>query len=96
MDIRLHAGGKFVMGGPQQKWNGDEIMQTSLFAGHEMIAITDDAGAYDLLYLHFKQAGFETMEAAKTAAPEFAQAVLKKMIDQIKLAREASPESPSL
>jgi len=96
MDIRLHAGGKLVMGGPQQKWNGDEIMQTSLFAGHVMMAITDDAGAFDLTYLHFKRGGFESMEVAKAAAPEFAQAVLKKMLDQIKLAREASPENPSL
>lgn len=84
------------MGGPQQKWNGNDIMQTSRFAGHEMIAVTDDAGAYDLLYLHFKRGGFESMEAAKAGAPEFAQAVLKKMIDQIKLVREASPDSPSL
>lgn len=96
MEIKLHAGGKFIMGGPQQKWSGDQIMQTSLFAGHVMTAVTDDAGAFDLLYLHFKRGGYESMEAAKEAAPEFAQAVLKKMIDQIKLVREASPDSPSL
>jgi len=51
-------------------------MQTSVFAGLKMVAITDDAGAFDLHYLNHKTCGFASMEAAKQAAPAFAREVL--------------------
>ncbi|WP_241295760.1 hypothetical protein [Burkholderia stabilis] len=81
MEIALHGGGKVLMAAPQQQWHGDspEIAQYSRFAGQDMTAITDDAGAFDLLYLGYKTGGFSTIEAAKAAAPEFARRVLAHM-----------------
>lgn len=49
-----------------------------------MTAITDDAGAFDMLYLGYVTGGFQTIEAAKTAAPGFARQVfahLSSLID---------------
>jgi len=54
-------------------------MQTALFAGQEMMAITDDAGAFDLDYLGHIASGFATIEAAKAAAPVFARSVLERL-----------------
>lgn len=53
MNITVHAGGKLRLDRIQQSWSGDEpaVMQTAIFAGQEMVAITDDAGAFDLMYL---------------------------------------------
>ncbi|MHB1666013.1 hypothetical protein [Thiomonas sp.] len=87
MDIEIIAGGKSTLASPQQRWtdiDGEwEVMQVARFAGQEMIAITDDAGAFDLLYLGFAARGFPTMEAAKAAAPEFAKRVLGRMLEAI-------------
>lgn len=85
MQIELDGAGEVRFRGPQQRWIGDkpEILQRASFAGHEMIAITDDAGAFDLHYLGFQTGGFRTIEAAKTAAPEFARKVLSRMRDMI-------------
>ncbi|WP_232452605.1 hypothetical protein [Burkholderia ubonensis] len=41
-----------------------------------MMAITDDAGAFDL---HFKTGGFPSIETAKQAAPEFARRVFARL-----------------
>jgi len=70
-----------LLGQPQQQWQGSapHLMQVALFAGHGMIAITDDAGAFELDYLGFTAGGFPTIEAAKASAPEFAQSVLEHM-----------------
>lgn len=51
-------------------------MQTARFGGQEMMAITDDAGAFDL---HFKTGGFPSIETAKQAAPEFARRVFARL-----------------
>ncbi len=87
MDIEIHAGGKLTLTSSQQCWtdlDGEwEVMQVARFAGQEMIAITDDAGAFDLLYLGFAARDFPTMEAAKAAAPEFARRVLGRMLGMI-------------
>lgn len=78
MKISLHGGGKVQMDGPQQHWTGNnpEIAQYARFAGHDMTAITDDAGAFALTYLGYETGGFQTIDAAKAAAPEFARIVL--------------------
>jgi hypothetical protein len=86
--IEPDGGGKQMLAAPQQHWrdpNGEDgsIMQTALFAGHRMMAITDDAGGFELGYLNFKAGGFKTMSAAKDAAPEFAKRVLARMTDMI-------------
>lgn len=86
MQIAPHAGGKIQLARPQMVWlslHSGGVMETALFAGHEVIAITDDAGGFDLTYLGFEACGFPTMEAAKAAAPEFAQQVLARMSKMI-------------
>lgn len=82
MKIDLDGGGRVMMSAPQKQWRGDrpDISQTAQFAGQTMMAITDDAGAFDLLYLGYETRGFATIEAAKAAAPEFARLVLTRMI----------------
>lgn len=48
MELALHGGGKVLMSAPQQKWHGDNpaVAQYARFAGQDMAAITDDAGAF--------------------------------------------------
>jgi hypothetical protein len=70
-------------------------LQTSLFAGHRMMAITDDNGGYDLHYLEYKTGGFKTMDEARAAGPEFAKAVMNKMLSLIKTVPESAPATPS-
>ncbi|MGA4422878.1 hypothetical protein ACI2UY_22320 [Ralstonia nicotianae] len=81
MNLALHGGGKVLMAAPQQQWHGDSpaIAQYAHFGGQDMTAITDDAGAFELLYLGFVTGGFPTIEAAKAAAPEFARRVFAHM-----------------
>lgn len=43
------------------------------------MAITDDAGAFELDYLGHIGSGFASIEDAKAAAPEFARAVLERL-----------------
>lgn len=87
MIIEIDGGGKVAFDVPSLRWvdsTGDgSIMQICRIAGQKMMAITDDAGGFDLLYLNFKTGGFATMEAAKQAAPEFARRVLRQMIEMV-------------
>lgn len=69
---------------PQQTWIGDYLMQRARFAGQEVMAVTDDAGGFQLYYLEHISKGFSTMEEAKAAAPAFARAVLARMLTLIK------------
>lgn len=83
MKIQLDGGGKLFKDAPKQKWNGDNLLQTSLFAGHRMMAITDDMGGYDLNYLGYGTGAFKTMDEAKAAGPEFAKTVLNELLSLI-------------
>jgi len=85
MQIKVRDGSIFPLHHPQQVWIGyaPEVMQTASFAGQEMVAITDVAGSYELEYLGHKADGFSNIEDAKTAAPEFAIAVLERMLTLI-------------
>ncbi len=89
MTIELHAGGRVQFLGPQQRWDAgpsDEskgVLETALFAGQRMMAITDDAGGFELHYLGFATGGFRTMDIAKHAAPEFARRVLDRMREMV-------------
>ena len=58
-------------------------MQVARFAGQEMMAITDDADAFELDYLGHIGSGFASIEDAKTAAPKFARAVLERLLNLI-------------
>lgn len=84
MQIKVRDGGFFPPNHPHyllQVWTeyAPEVMQTASFAGQEMIAIIDVAGGFQLEYLGHKADGFTSIEDAKTAAPEFAIAVLERM-----------------
>lgn len=87
MNLEIDGGGKVAFGVPPQRWvdtSGDgSIMQVCRVAGQDMMAITDDAGRFDLYYLHFKTGGFMSMDEAKQAAPEFARKVLARMIQMV-------------
>lgn len=87
MKIELDGGGKVVFDVPQMQWRdstGDgSIMQVCKMAGQDMMAITDDAGAFDLHFMHFKTGGFRSMAEAKAAAPEFAKKVLGQLLTMI-------------
>ncbi|QOT82204.1 hypothetical protein [Cupriavidus basilensis] len=83
MDIQLHGGGRWAMSGPQQRWSGDDQMQTAVFAGQEMIAVADDFGGYRLTYLAYEARGFLTIDGAKESASEFASRVLARMASMI-------------
>jgi len=48
---------------------------------YDAMALADDAGAFDLSFLHFKTSGFPSIEAAKQAAPEFARRVLARSLE---------------
>lgn len=85
MKLEIDGGGKVAFGIPPLQWvnsRGDgSIMQICRVSGQEMMALTDDAGGFDLHYLHFKTGGFTTMESAKQAAPEFARQALAQLIE---------------
>jgi len=85
MNIEINGEGRVKFAGVQQKWFGDKpsIMQTAKFAGQKIIAITDDAGAFLLMYLGFDLGGFESIEAAKVAGPAFARKVLARLSEMI-------------
>lgn len=69
-----------LMASPQQRWYGNSpALSKSRFAGQEMTAITDDAGAFKLIYLGYQTGGFPSIESAKSAAPEFARQMLFQM-----------------
>lgn len=97
MKIKLDGGGKFMMKAPMQQWHGTEILQTANFAGHSMMVNLDDAERrFDLHYLGYETRGFKTMDDAKAAAPEFANAVFSQLSSLVKTVPESAPDSPSL
>lgn len=87
MNIEIGADGKVRLHAPQQRWSAPDddkgVLETANFAGHQMMAMTDDHGAFNLRYLGFVAGGFQTIEDAKKAGPEFARRVLNRMISMI-------------
>lgn len=84
--IEPHAGGNVTLSQPQQRWYSSDdsgLLASARFAGQELVAITDDAGAFNLMYLGFQAKGFTSLEEAQRAAPEFARRVLQRMSDLI-------------
>lgn len=81
MQIKVREGDVFPLNRSQQAWWGDSpaVMQVARFAGQEMVAITNDAGAFELDYLGHIGCGFSSIEDAKVAAPEFARTVLERL-----------------
>ena len=88
MDIEISQAGSFNFNVPQQTWNDEanQIMQTSRYAGHEMMAIQksdDEPDVYELRYLGLEVSGFNSMDEAKFHASQFAKAVLSELSNLI-------------
>ena len=81
MRVKVREGDMFPLNRSQQVWWGDspQVMQVARFAGLEMMAITDDAGGFELDYLGHIGSEFASIEDAKAAAPEFARTVLDRL-----------------
>lgn len=85
MKLKLDGAGKVYFKAPVQSWGGhrggnDQIMQTAVFAGQQMMAIRDELDLpLTLHYMGFQSKNFTSMDEAKAAAPEFARAVLAHM-----------------
>ncbi len=88
MDIEISQAGSFNFNTSQQTWNNEAnmVMQTSKYAGHEMIAIQksdDEPDIYELCYLGFEVSGFSSISDAKLNAALFAKAVLIELSNLI-------------
>lgn len=79
MHLEHDGNGRIIFAIPKQRWSGDDIMQTAVFAGQHMMAIFTDENGFELHYLGLKTGGFATMAAAQEAAPAFARAVLAEL-----------------
>ncbi|MFC5514130.1 hypothetical protein ACFPOU_23795 [Massilia jejuensis] len=88
MNIRTSTTGQMQLNRPQQEWHdgpsGDSAnMQVASFAGHEMMAITDGNGGFELRYLGFTEGPYTSIDHAKSEASKFALAVLDVMKSKI-------------
>ncbi|GIC77125.1 hypothetical protein [Moritella sp. F3] len=84
MDIKTSPTGRLRLDIEPQKWRGEDhsIMQTSMFAGQEMMIIQksdEEPDLYELHYLGFVTGDIKGVDLAKNQAPEFAKTVLNKM-----------------
>ena len=84
MDIEISSAGSFNFDVPQQSWSDEtnQIMQTSRYAGQEMMAIQksdNEPDIYELRYLGLEVSGFNSMSDAKLNAALFAKAVLVEL-----------------
>ena len=81
MKVHVGAGGTVRHNAVQQNWMDNNDLPRAIFAGHLMMAIPDDdeEGSYILQYLDYESEKFDSLRAAKLAAPAFAKAVLQKM-----------------
>ena len=88
MEVNIGKAGEVSLGCKQQVWVGDQsVMQTSFFAGQDLMVIqhSDDyPEIFELHFLGFISTGFNGVDEAKQNAPEFAKAVLAKMSGLIK------------
>lgn len=88
MDIEISKAGRLNLDISQQVWNGDNIMQTSIFAGQEMMAIQmsdEEPNNYELHYLGLMVSGFNDINDAKNNAPSFAMSALEVLSTLINL-----------
>ena len=78
MKVHVGAGGRVLHNASQQRWIEDDLPR-AIFAGHIMMAIPNERKGYVLQYLDYESEEFDSLQAAKLAAPAFAKAVLQKM-----------------
>lgn len=85
VSISPSPAGKGNLDVPQQVWRNsdDNVMQTALFAGQQMIAVKDDNVGYTLRFLGFQSSPMSSIEQAKHIAPWFARRVMGRMMDMV-------------
>ena len=85
-DVEMSSSGEFNFKMPQQTWTGNDAIQSSYFAGQQMIIKKSDEqpDEYELHYLGLKVAGFEDIDDAKFNAPEFARSVFQILSEFIR------------
>lgn len=85
-EVEMSPSGELSFKLPQQEWSGNDAIQSSYFAGQQMVISRSESNpdVYELHYLGLKVGGFEEMEDAKFNAPEFARSVFQILGDFIK------------
>ncbi|WP_423383537.1 hypothetical protein [Burkholderia sp. LMG 32019] len=84
MKLTMTAGAARHLTYPQQDWADDARgLSTALFAGHDATVQLERDGGFYLYYLGYTTEPFDTVAAAKQAAPAFARAVLAQMASLI-------------
>jgi hypothetical protein len=78
-EVEMSPAGELRFKIPQQQWTGNNLINSSYFAGQEMIIKKSDGqpDEYELHYLGLKVSGFEDLEDAQFNAPEFARSVFQ-------------------
>ena len=85
-EVEMSPSGELNFKISQQVWTGNDSIQTSHFAGQQMIINRsgDDAEEYELHYLGLKVSGFGDIDDAKFNAPEFARSAFQILADFIR------------
>ena len=85
-EVKMSPSGELNFQMPQQEWSGNDAIQSSYFAGQQMIIKRSDNNAdeFELHYLGLKVGGFEDIDDAKFNAPEFARSVFQILGDFIR------------
>lgn len=86
-EVEMSPSGEFNFKIPQQEWSGNDAIQSSHFAGQQMVLkqSDEDPNIYELHYLGLKVSGFEEMDDAKFNVPEFARSVLQILGEFIRI-----------
>ena len=85
-EVEMSPSGELSFKIPQQIWTGKDSIQSSHFAGQQMILTRSDENPSlcELHYLGLMVSGFENIEDAKFNAPEFAKSALQILTDFIR------------
>ncbi len=85
-EVEMSPSGKFYFKLPQQVWTGNDAIQSSHFAGQQMVISRSESNPdeYELHYLGLKVGGFEEMDDAKFNASDFARSVFQILGEFIK------------
>jgi len=88
-EIEISQIGHHQFDAKQQEWTGDESMQSSYFAGQQMLLIKsrnkDEVVQFELHYLGLKVGGFTSETDAQFNAASFTKSVLFTLDDLIKV-----------
>jgi len=89
LEIEISPGSPLSLKVEPQVWTGEnaDIMQTSMFAGQQIMAIQksdDEPDVFELHYLGLMVSGFNSMDEAKDNAPAFVREVLNQLSKLIK------------